>query len=210
MNDPISRYEFFQQCLLAAEQAGCADDPDIQEALVWSLSPLCNGAISEEAMRKVEAQLAPRLLAARLQGAPPPVIPDHDPRTSIAIGQVVRMNKEFRLQTKAIPGHIVVAGATGSGKTTAEAAIIDGLVEKRIHVDIFARKEAGRFLRRYPKAVLLRPDQLPVNFLDPIGDPRLYFAELAPILARGVGLRSDYVPDLLDVLIRVHASQPED
>jgi hypothetical protein len=62
-------------------------------------------------------------------------------------------------------------------------------------------------LLHYHEAIVIRPDQLFINFLDSIGNSRIFFSELAPILARGIGIRSDFVPKLLDVLMRTHAGR---
>lgn len=208
MNDPLTRYERFERDFLAAIEAGCADKPLIQERLAWGLSPLGNGRISEKSMAMAEAQIAREFLAARLRGEPPPTIPDYDPRTSIEIANIVGTTKTLRIPLTDLASHACLCGTTGCGKTTAQAVFIDGLIAKKIHVDIFARKEAGRFLRRYRGAALFRPDQLPVNLLEPIGSPHVYFGELAPILTRGIGLSTDYTPAILDALIRSHAGQP--
>ena len=66
---------------------------------------------------------------------------------------------------------------------------------------------SGQLLLHFPSSILLRPHQLPVNLVEPIGDARLYFAMVVPILARGIGVRSDYVPKFLDVVIRTYTAE---
>lgn len=207
MNESSRRYLDFLRNLQRAEASKCLHETSIQADLAASLSPLRGGAIAARASRQLENRLFKRLVAVTLAGEPPPVVPEYDPARSFAVAQIVATGRVLRLLFDASTGHWFLQGTTGSGKTTSLAILADGFVLNLIRVVLFARKEAGRLLMRYPDAILLRPHQLPVDFANPIGDARLFFAEWVPILARGIGLRSDYVPSFLDVVLRAHLAE---
>lgn len=190
-----------------AEAADCSNKPSIQENACWSLSPLRNGEIAEKAAQMVEAEVALQLVAASLQGEPTPTLPEVDEATAILVARILASGQTLFLPPRNFTRHAVFAGTTGSGKTTAEVGLASELRKKNVAVEIFARKEAGRLLRFFPGAIVVRPHELFTNFLESIGDRKLYIAELTPILARGIGIRSDFVPAFLDVQFRAQAGQ---
>ncbi|MCX6896631.1 MAG: hypothetical protein NTZ16_14295, partial [Verrucomicrobia bacterium] len=190
-----------------AEATECLHEPSVREDLRWSLSQLRQGQIAEKSARRVEAYLATRLLAVQLAGEPELPLPEVDESTAIAVAPIVSSGQILRLNADDFTRHGIFAGTTGSGKSTAQVGLGDAFRSRNICLEIFARKEAGRLLLHYPEAIVIRPDQLLVNLLESFGDARIFLAELAPILARGIGIRSDYVPTLLDVLIRTHAGR---
>ncbi len=206
MKTPEQRYSKFLQNVQKAAAANCLHDPSILADLNASLCHLRQGQIAAKACRRLEGRLFRRLVAAALAGKSIPDLPAYDPADSVPLGTVIETGSLLWRPLKSWTGHVCCVGATGSGKTNAETVLLDRFVEKGIQAIAFARKEAGRLLLRYPDAILLRPPEWPVNFLQPIGNPNQYFAELAPILARGVGARSDYIPKLLETLMRTHSS----
>ena len=207
MNESEERCLDVLRNLQRAVAADCLHETSIQAGLVASFSPLRQGQIAARASRQLENRLFKRLVFKALAGDSPIVVPDYDPEDSVALAEVVGTQRKLRILDDSLTMHALWPGTTGSGKTTGLVVLTDGLVAKRIQVVIFARKEAGRLLMRYPTAILLRPQQLPINFASPIGDPRLFFAEWVPILLRGIGCRSDYVPKALDVVLRAHISE---
>lgn len=205
MKDFDKRYLQYLRHLQWAEAAHCLHEASIQADLAASLSPLRHGQIAAKASHRLENRLFRRLVATALVGESLPEVPACDPQFAIPVAKLIGTELMLWRLLDSFTGHGFLQGTTGSGKTTAQVTLADSFVVKQIAAVIFARKEAGRLLLRYPQAILLRPHQLPVNFLNPIGDPRLFFAEWVPIIARGIGVRSDYVPRFLDVVLRAHA-----
>lgn len=207
MKSPLEQTLQFIQNLKVADAAGCLHEPGVREDLRWSRYRLRHQQIAEKVARRLETYLATRLLAAKLLGEPNLPLPEVDERTAIPVAPLVSTGQMLYLNADIFTRHGVFAGTTGTGKSTAQVVLGDAFRSKHICLEIFARKEAGRLLLHYPEAIVIRPDQLCINFLEPIGNARTFYAELAPVLARGCGIRSDFVPKLLDVLIRSHAGR---
>jgi len=207
VKDSAKRYLQYLRHLQWAEAAHCLHEPHIQADLAASLSHLRHGQIAAKASHRLENRLFRRLVAKALVGEPAPKVPEYDPVLSLAMAQIIGTERMLCRPLDSFTGHGFLQGTTGSGKTTAIDTLIQGFIAKDIPVILFARKEAGRFLLRYPGAGLVRPHQLPVSFSDPIGDTRLFIAEWVPIIARGIGVRSDYVPKFLDIVVSAHSSE---
>lgn len=205
MKDSANRYLQYLRHLQWAEAAHCLHEADIQADLAASLSHLRHGQIAAKASHRLENRLFRRLVAKALVGEPAPEMPAYDPVLSIPMAQIIGTERMLCRPLDTFTGHGFFQGTTGSGKTTAQVTLADSFVVRQIGAIMFARKEAGRLLLRYPDAILLRPQQLSVNFTKAIGDPRLFFAEWVPIIARGIGVRSDYVPKFLDTVVRAES-----
>jgi len=207
VNDSAKRYLQYLRNLQLAEAAHCLHEPDIQADLAASLSHLRHGQIAAKASHRLENRLFRRLVAASLVGEPAPTLPEYDVSIAISVAKIVGTDSMLWRPLDAWTGHGFLNGTTGSGKTTGQVILADCFVERQVRGVFFARKEAGRLLLRYPDGILLRPHQLPVSFTNPIGGPPLFFAEWVPIIARGIGVRSDYVPKFLDIVVRAHSSE---
>ena len=207
MNEQAKRLYEHLRLVDMAKEAGCLHEPDIQAKLDMSLTRLRRGELRVRFDRPLENTLLRRLVAAATIGERAPVFPQYPPDIAFPIAQIVGTDQMLWRPLDLWCEHTFLQGTTGSGKTTAQVTLMDGFYDRGIQIIVIARKEAGRIFLRYPDAILLRPQQLFINFADSVGDPRLFYAEWIPILARGIGIHSDYIPKFLEVVIRAHASE---
>lgn len=207
MNESAKRLFEHYRLVNMANEAGCLHEPGIQAKLQMSLSGLRKGEISARFNRQLENTLLRRLVAAATTGEGAPLFPQYPSDIAFPIAQVVGTDQMLWRPLDRWCEHGFEQGTSGSGKTCAQVTLMDGFYDRGIQIISIARKEAGRIFLRYPNAILLRPQQLFINFANPIGDPLLFYAEWVPILARGIGVRSDYTPKFLEVVLRAHASE---
>ena len=117
------------------------------------------------------------------------VVPELDPDTSILLGTTVQGNTPVRIDlNKHIVTHIVVSGASGSGKTTAISTIVNQLAGK-IGIILIDHKDEGlRFANKTRNSAYFPLVQQRWNPLSGQGDQRAYLLFLASQLTRLLAL----------------------
>lgn len=117
------------------------------------------------------------------------VVPEKDPETSIEIGTTVKGNIPVRIDLhKDIVTHIVISGASGSGKTTAICTITNQLTGQVRTTLIDAKDEGLRFVSRVPNAAYFPFSQQRWNLISGQGDQGSYLPFLATQLTRLLAL----------------------
>jgi hypothetical protein len=100
--------------------------------------------------------------------------------------------------------HVLIIGASGSGKTTALAGLMAQLVRQGIAVEFEDHKGEGRrLLNIFPDATVIRPDRESWNILAPVGPSEMYWFGVAAEIGRAFNLRPETWTKLPEILLRV-------
>jgi hypothetical protein len=138
-----------------------------------------NPAIAKKYFDKLWMGTQMEALAAELN--PKPVqIPDVHPDNAVSFGSDVMRGRTIQVDVNVLTQPTIIAGATGSGKTTAAWGLIKRLCEMDIIARLIDHKggEGTRVLNLFRDALVIKPHQITQNIFDPpvLDQAELFFA----------------------------------
>lgn len=207
MNDDsqskLARFERALANLDLLERSGRRNDPLLQDYFRRSLT---EGKHGEKAAAILQRMLIGPSVLAGFATPPEPPEPELDPKQTVFIGFRRMLRRMTGMIRQLLTNHLLIQGATGSGKTNVIWFILDQLIAARLRVVFHCYKNDGRkLLRRYPGVVVLSVSQFRENFLEPVGDPKAYFTAFWSHFGTCYRLRRETVVKLIAIAIRVSA-----
>lgn len=201
MDDRAEQFQEGLQTYQLMEAAGIASHPVAIDYLARSLSPLDGGAHAAAAKARLEGMVTTRLVAAQVLRDSMPTWPAVAPEAGILLGLGLATGLLVWLALEVLNRHMLIVGASGSGKTVFIFALIQELIRHGMRVLFSDYKGEGR---RIPGAMVFRPDQEPTNLLDPVGDEESYRQGWSAEFGRAWGLHAETWTELPELLGRIH------
>jgi len=193
--------------------AGKQGDPRAFVEWMWGNSPLGNGKHAARFQEKLENNLVPYAIAQEILGGPPVDLPAVDLRRALLVGNEMATGRDVMIDPDVLTTHGLVIGGSGAGKTTLLMRILSILV-RRLRIRVIVNDHKGEGRRLLPilgdEVIVFRPDQEPVNWLEPVGSEDAYNWGFSSELARAFNLRPETWTELPGILKRIHASRKPD
>jgi hypothetical protein len=203
MIQPFIKYEESQELWRAMEVLGATNDPEMLDRWQRAQSPLRGGRHAAEARAQLEQMLTRRLIAKQIMDEAQPGFPDVNPKGAAIIGDQfgTRLPVAVDLEDG---GHWLIFGRTGCGKTTLLAAQADQSIKRGVFVTLEDFKCEGRRLtNRYANVAIFRPDQMPINMLEPVGRSETYWLSWSGEFSKAFNLRPETWTKLPEILSRM-------
>src|SRR5207249_845472 len=177
-NKTIAFYKRSEELLKLIRQAKAEQHPLIQNLLRCFIA----SAYNENAWRKYAAEIEEILIGAALANeihgkyyVPPTDIPKE---RRILLGHQAELGFEVFLDREFLTNHLLLTGATGSGKTNFELYLLDQVRKSGVEANFWDIKGEGR---RFPDywlgdAIIFTPQNAPWQWLEPplSSDPLTY------------------------------------
>ena len=195
--------------------SGVAGDPYYK--FMWSagLSPLNSGKLAAQAQGQLQHMLVGRALVNQFRPTPArlPIVPV---RKAIILGREIATGRPVMIHRNTLTRHMLVVGASGSGKTTLLAWIVHQLIQSSAYIEkqpftvqfVDHKGEGRRFLHRYRDVTIFRPDQVPWNILEPVGDHETYWYGLFHEIGRAFNLRPETWSEMISIMVRLGRGLP--
>ena len=176
----------------------------------WGNSPLSNGKPALRYQNKEENSLELIKIAQDIAGGPPVDFPTVDPQRAVLIGHELSTGRPVAVNPNVFTTHGLIFGGSGAGKTTILMRILCVLV-RRLRIRAIVNDHKGEGRRLLPllgdQVIAFRPDQEPVNWLEPVGHDDAYNWGFSSELARAYNLRPETWTELPGILKRIYASR---
>ncbi len=132
---------------------------------------------SIKAAQKIKKELTGTLLYLETVEKINPGFQDVPKHKWIFTGIDVATNQPVIIDLDDLVQHLLIAGMTGVGKTTFEWNLIQQLLQMGVSITMQDYQNEGRrAVDIFPDLLVLPLDKLPVNFLEPVGNPETYFS----------------------------------
>ncbi len=194
--------------LLEAEQANVQDDPYFDFLIrEVGVSRLGQGKPAQKALSMTHNMIQARAIVSQLMPDAPRDFPNLVPEQCVCIGCCAATGRPIFLPVDSLTLHLLILGPTGSGKTTFLWLILNQLIRRNIQISFQDYKNEGRRLLNNPdiETLVLSIDKQRENLLEPVGDPKTYYAAFWGEFAKGFGLRTETWMKPVDILVRIGA-----
>jgi hypothetical protein len=203
MIDPFTQYQDSQALWRAMEALGATNNLEMLDLWQRAQSPLRSFRHAAEARAQLEKMLTRGLIAKQIIDEDQPGIPDVHPSRAAVLGDQFGTRVPMAVDLDD-GGHWLVLGRTGCGKTTLLAAQADQSIKRGVFVTLEDFKCEGRRLtNRYGNVAVFRPDQIPINMLEPVGRSETYWLSWSGEFGRAFNLRPETWTKLPEVLSRM-------
>lgn len=206
MSNHLNQFNSVMELREMMKLAGVVGDPYFEDRWQWANSPLNNGKVAERFQRQLRNSLLPRVLAKQVHAASAPAWPAVEPAQALLLGQEFHAGQPVMVNKSILNRHLLVVGATGSGKTTCICGLIDQMLRDNVVTAGFQdhKGEGRRLLNVFPDEVLVfRADQEPWNMLEPVGPAETYWWGLMSEFGKAFNLRTETWTELVEILVRL-------
>jgi hypothetical protein len=213
MNGRLNKFNNLMDLREMMELAGVIGDPYFEDRWLWANSPLNNGQTAARFQQQLYNALLPRVLAKQVCGSSAPTWPAVDPTCGLLLGTEFLRGLPVALCAETLNRHVLIIGATGTGKTTCIFRLIAQLLRNaNIGVSFQDHKGEGRRLQNiFPDEVaVFRPDQEPCNRLEPVGHAESHAWGIMSEVGKARNLHVETWPELVEVLLRIQRGLKHD
>jgi hypothetical protein len=206
MKQKIQRFLDHENLTQMAWETRAITDPPVRNELAWAKSPLRNGAIAERFQHLLFNKLTPLALEMRLQGQPPPTLPELPANESVLLGNVLGTQQPARIAFETLNRPTIIVGKTGAGKSSLIAHFIRSLCESStVTVEYNCSKNEGRrLLNILPDEVLLfRPDEEPISPLHRFGPVETFCWSWANEFGKAMTSHPTTWPEFAEILVQM-------
>jgi len=203
MNDPIINYQDACELWRAIEALDGSKDLELIDLWQRSQSPLRGGRHGAEARSQLVLKLKSRMVAKQIVDQMQPCFPDVEPSRALVLGDVIGTELQLVLDLEG-SGHYFIVGKTGCGKTTLLASQAAQFIRRNVFTVLEDFKSEGRRLtNRFANVAVFRPDQMPINMLEPIGRSEIYWLSWFSEFGRAYNLRPETWTKVPEILARI-------